>query len=218
MKEIDSNQENEVFTKNDAFEKKVLERGGNKAAIGRNLGNVSGQLIGQYIQGRQKPKEDFFKKWEAVYKENIRPLFETNVSHEIKKPLQSQSDNGTEPTPLQLMKIIIDTNESIRKDHSELIQLHKQIVATNSKLADSNNELAKKIPDQPTVNVQQQSEQVVDATRSAFLELLSQVGSGKRFHSPDEVKTIYNKLVADVLVPKAEDDTQKNSGKKRILK
>lgn len=69
-----------TYIKNDAFEKIVNGKGGNRAAIGKALGNVSGQLIGQYIAGRQKPKEDFFKKWDAAYKENIRGAFETNVS------------------------------------------------------------------------------------------------------------------------------------------
>lgn len=138
----------------------------------------------------------------------------------LKTGLQNATNekSDTEPTPMQLMKIIIDTNENIRKDHSELIQLHKQIVATNAKLADSNNELAKKIPEQPIENVQQQKEPVEDATRSAFLELISLVGSGKRFHSSEEVKTVYRKLVSDLLVPIGGGDTRKNLNKRRNMK
>lgn len=78
---IDLNQE-KSSQKNTAFEKIVNEKGGNKAAIGKRLGKVSGQLIGQYIAGRQKPKEDFFKKWKETFKEDIRWAFGTNVSHE----------------------------------------------------------------------------------------------------------------------------------------
>lgn len=84
MKDIDSSQEF-TFKENETFRKIVEQKGGNKANIGRRLGNVSGQLIGQYIQGRQKPKEDFFKKWEAAYGENIRHAFETNVSYEAEE-------------------------------------------------------------------------------------------------------------------------------------
>lgn len=92
MNKIDSDQEVE-HGKNLAFEQILESKGGNKAAIGRKLGNVSGQLLGQYVSGRQKPKEDFFKKWDDAYKEDIRWAFETNVS-EINS-LQSTIKNPT---------------------------------------------------------------------------------------------------------------------------
>jgi hypothetical protein len=64
------NQDSDI-KKNYAFLKIINQKGGNRSAIGRLLGDVSGQLIGQYISGRQKPKEDFFKKWKAAYNEDV---------------------------------------------------------------------------------------------------------------------------------------------------
>jgi hypothetical protein len=84
VNKIDPNQEQEP-KKNKLFEEIINGKGGNKSAIARVLGDVSPQLIGQYIAGRQKPKEEFFKKWDVAYKEDIRWVFETNVSHENPK-------------------------------------------------------------------------------------------------------------------------------------
>ena len=66
---------------NKAFKALVLSKGNNKSEIARKLG-VSSTLIGQYIQGRQKPKWDFFQKWREAYGEDIKQMFETIVSRE----------------------------------------------------------------------------------------------------------------------------------------
>jgi transcriptional regulator with XRE-family HTH domain len=82
---------------NAQFKALVLSKGNNKSDIARKLG-VSPTVIGQYIKGRQKPKADFFDKWQAVYNEDIKQMFTTNVpretsqdgtAHKIKKPDES---------------------------------------------------------------------------------------------------------------------------------
>lgn len=57
----------------------VPKRGKSKSEVARKLG-ISSQLLGQYMDGRQKPKADFYVKWKNAFKEDILKLVETNVS------------------------------------------------------------------------------------------------------------------------------------------
>jgi hypothetical protein len=104
---------------NAQFKAKVKEKGGNKSEIGRKLGGVSGQLIGQYIAGRQKPKEDFFIKWEKYYHENIRNMFETNVSREIAP--DAKDDRLT--ALIQSNKDLAESNKALARSHERLVEM-----------------------------------------------------------------------------------------------
>jgi len=77
LKDVDVNQFKSV---QEALADLVPKRGSSNADVGRQLGKVSGQLIGQYIAGRQKPKADFFKKWKTAFNEDLEAMIETNVS------------------------------------------------------------------------------------------------------------------------------------------
>lgn len=57
----------------------VPKRGKTKSEVARTLG-ISSQLLGQYMDGRQKPKADFYVKWKNAFKEDLLKLVETNVS------------------------------------------------------------------------------------------------------------------------------------------
>lgn len=59
------------------IKKKLEKEGYSQAFLGSLLGRYSGQLIGQYISGCQKPKVEFLEKWLEVFGEDLR---ETNVS------------------------------------------------------------------------------------------------------------------------------------------
>lgn len=161
-----------------------------------------------------KVKPDNLYKWEKGTKptdpEDYMKI-ENWLSGKLESvPHETNADSEKEPTPLQLMKIIITTNESIRKDHSELIQLHKDIVATNAKLADTNNELAKKIPDRPIEGAPQQNVQELNAIRAAVVEFLIEVASGKRFRNQQEAGQAYSKKVAELMGLVSEKDIQKH--------
>lgn len=56
-------------------------RGKNSAEVARKLG-ISSQLLGQYLNERHKPKQDFYNKWKEVYGDDLLSLVETNVSRE----------------------------------------------------------------------------------------------------------------------------------------
>lgn len=57
----------------------VPKRGKSKSEVARKLG-ISSQLLGQYMDGRQKPKPEFYIKWKDAFKEDLLKLVETNVS------------------------------------------------------------------------------------------------------------------------------------------
>jgi hypothetical protein len=67
-----------IFMKNYSFEtiqSKLDELGISKAELGRMLGGIDGQRIGQYLANTRKPKADFWEKWDKTFNE-------TNVSRE----------------------------------------------------------------------------------------------------------------------------------------
>jgi predicted transcriptional regulator len=57
----------------------VPKKGKSKSEVARKLG-ISSQLLGQYMDGRQKPKADFYLKWKSVFGEDLMKYVETNVS------------------------------------------------------------------------------------------------------------------------------------------
>lgn len=94
------------------IEKFMLAKGLSKAALGRDLGGYSGQLIGQYIAGRQRPKVDFYEKWREVFGFDLRGN-DTNVSH------------GTLTETNGIIKELLDRIDG----YKEAIQLHVQNIS-----------------------------------------------------------------------------------------
>lgn len=58
----------------------VPKKGKSTAEVARKL-EISSQLLGQYMAGRQNPKAIFYKKWKKVFGEDLLAMTETNVSH-----------------------------------------------------------------------------------------------------------------------------------------
>lgn len=73
----------------------VEYKGKNAAEVARKLG-ISSQLLGQYMNGRHKPKPEFYIKWKEVFKEDLMQAIETNVSHETKtEDIQPQQKDAS---------------------------------------------------------------------------------------------------------------------------
>lgn len=78
----------------------VPKKGKSKAAVARLLG-ISSQKLGQYMQGRQKPKPDFYVQWQKTFGEDLLKLSETFVSRETATVQLKQNE-------LQEIKINLD--------------------------------------------------------------------------------------------------------------
>lgn len=182
----------------------------------KSNGKLSVGLIEKILGAYPDVNRDFLLFGEGdVLNDAAREPRAGKVNRETDKA--SDADVSGEPTPMQLMKIIVETNESIRKDHSELISLHKQIVETNAKLADTNSELAKKIPE-PIASERQQIPSDVEAKLNAALGLLFEIGSGKKFQSKQELQMFWNKKISAELGLIESTDTQTGSDKKSRVK
>jgi transcriptional regulator with XRE-family HTH domain len=59
------------------LKERVKAKGGNQSEIARALG-ISSQRLNQYINGRMKPKVEFYDRWKEVFGEDLKG--ETNVS------------------------------------------------------------------------------------------------------------------------------------------
>lgn len=81
MKQIDLDQVVAVLNK------LVPKRGKSKSEVARRLG-ISSQLLGQYMNGRQKPGADFYIRWKNTFKEDLLSLVETNVSIVNEDPVE----------------------------------------------------------------------------------------------------------------------------------
>lgn len=113
-----------ALTINKEFTEIIKTKGGNKSAIGKMLGDVSGQLLGQYAKGKMKPKEQFFQKWEKAFNEDIRWAFETNVSKNANQGTEQQTTISTLLNHQdRLISVIERLTNSIapKKDQSRLI-------------------------------------------------------------------------------------------------
>jgi transcriptional regulator with XRE-family HTH domain len=75
----------------DILSELVPKKGKSNAEVGRKLG-ISGQLLGQYINGRQKPKAAFYIKWKRVFGEDLIKLIEGNVSNVEHSTEDNESD------------------------------------------------------------------------------------------------------------------------------
>lgn len=120
----------------------------NRSQIATILG-ISSQLYGQYEDGKRMPKMPFFVKWKEKFNQD---LIEANVSQETKdithpETFAGQSlNNLTESnkvlaeanrTLAEANKTLAEANHVISKNHDELIQLTKMIVANSQALPKS---------------------------------------------------------------------------------
>lgn len=94
---------------------------GNKSQVAKKLG-ISSQLLGQYEQGRQKPKLEFYKKWKEVFGEDL--LKETNVSNlsENNTPVEKSGNNKlSTPDANEILRQIVDGKGQYILINKELI-------------------------------------------------------------------------------------------------
>lgn len=174
-----------------------------KISIARDL-NISKQTLFQYFKSKELTGE---------IKDRFEGYFGKKIFGTVSMTTDQQQERPQQERP-QEESITMQTILKLAASNQTLSDANKKLADAHFLLAEGNRELVR----MATVNAPPQNEQAVNAMRSAFLELLGQVGSGKRFHSPDELKTVYNKLVSDTLVPKGEGDTQKNSDRKHTVK
>lgn len=98
--------------------RKIIDRGGNKSEMARLLG-ISSQLLGQYANGRHKPKPDFYVKWKEVFGEDF--LNETNVSSG-NTTKEGYAQPGTQKVTIDvdiLLNIVKDANARILQKEEE---------------------------------------------------------------------------------------------------
>lgn len=168
------------------FKELIASKGGNKSEIGRKLG-ISSQLLGQYEQGRQKPKSSFFTKWEKVYGENISHIFETNVSDEI-SPVRTDDRESSNKTKA----------ESHASDISALIAQNTTLIESHNRLTRTLEMLVRERT-ASTVEKQQQFEAAYLARLADVLEVMIDIGTGKKWKTRDEAREALNRFVTDPL-------------------
>lgn len=94
----------------------VKKKGKSKSEVAEKLG-ISSQLLGQYTNGRQKPKADFYIKWKNTFGEDILMIVEA----------KSSGGDG--------QKIAIDYDyQSMAKDLLQLKALVKMLKNRNAEL------------------------------------------------------------------------------------
>jgi transcriptional regulator with XRE-family HTH domain len=171
---------------------------------------VDAAKLRKWEQRDANPKDSGdITKVEKYFGTKIDQLHKLETFQFIPKPDPGATSSG----PLSELTMF-NFSESSRKLAESIL-----IDAENRRnLIAENKILVQMVRAKPIEDAQLQNQQDVRAMRSAFLELLSEVGSGKRYKSPEEVKAAYNKALADALDLPEANDTQKNSGKKRKVK
>lgn len=93
--------------------KELREGHGTQVQVSEKIG-ISSQLLGQYEAGRQKPKIDFFEKWEEVFGEDIRAVQkgknERNVSRETDKHTSVQKPGDNKQMSESVYRTIVEGN------------------------------------------------------------------------------------------------------------
>jgi hypothetical protein len=186
---------------------------------------TDGALFKHYIEtSRLRPirvydsmgisKQAFYKLYES---KSFEPDTITRIEKAIGKKWEDVKQIGAGVNIEEVTKGQQQNVDQKNNNLDTLIQSNLVLATANKKLSDAHfilaedqRELMKKVV---TVNDPEQTPEDVDAIRFALLELISQVGSGKRWKSSQEVKATYNKLFSDALGLKKEGDTQKSSGK-----
>lgn len=163
--------------------------------------NVS---VAKFAKEAKIPKGRIYK-WN---KEGNNPKYEdvSKINKWLGKTTMEKSIHGDERDATSLVN---DPDKKYGNDTSPLQAVihiaasNKVLAEANLKLADAHKILAKNNQDlitmiKPTVNDGQQIPEVVAARFSGLLELLAQVGSGKKWKSVEEARAALSKLI---LVP-----------------
>lgn len=134
--------------------------------------------VSQYITGRQEPSNNFIKKFEDVYKLSINDFVKGDIT----------GQDGT-PTPQEEVK----TNDRIQinNDGNLSTQAILNLTESNRILAEAHRDLAKNTIEltlliKATVNVYINNPPAFDATLTDLLEVIADVGTGKRWDDKNE--------------------------------
>jgi transcriptional regulator with XRE-family HTH domain len=95
---------------------------------------------------------------------------------------------------------------------------NKSLAESNASLARSNEELVRMVKDRSTADAAPQSATVSAAILPPLLGLLFEIGTGKKYHSVEEMQAVWNNRIAESLGLKKETGIQKSSGKQHIGK
>jgi hypothetical protein len=171
---------------------------GSKIDVARSLNMSKQNLFGLFKSKELEPETK--KKFEDYYGKSI-------FTGESKGKVNVSRGTSEKP-PGDKLQTLIESNKLLAEANKKLSDAHFL-------LAEDQRELMRRVA---TANVPEQSPQDADAIRAALLELVTQVGAGKRWKTAEEVKTVYRKLVSDALAPKKEGDTQKSSDKPHKVK
>jgi plasmid maintenance system antidote protein VapI len=189
--------------------RELKKDGVGKGDVAQKIG-INATYLSKMLSGEKPVTDSFTSALHKYYGNKLRDLGINLKKTEVMLPpvekTAAPSEQGPEPP--------IDYNS---KAVYNLTESNRLIAESNASLAASNKELVQMVKES-TASVPRQTDQDVIAMRSVFLELLSEVGSGKRWKSPEEVKVAYSKGLADVLGLMKEKDIQKNSGKKNSVK
>jgi transcriptional regulator with XRE-family HTH domain len=138
----------------DLLKKLVEAKGGKQTEIAKSLG-ISAQRLGQYLQGRQQPKIDFYNKWKDVYGEDIQQMLkgeQTNVSRgtltvsldDLKGKVYTELVEGKTEYILQ-HKRFLDEYQVVPK---RIIEMLSQSSAENADLKDRYNKTIQELKEE----------------------------------------------------------------------
>lgn len=159
------------------LKKLVPEKGDSNAAVGRRLG-ISGQLLGQYIGGKKKPKADFYIKWKSEFGEDLMKLLETKVSE------RNNSDDS-------LLKIIARGQEQIAaaiKEQAEANKLQAQANKTSAENQQISMKTNERLVNEVIASRNAGNPATADANVTRLLGLLARIGSGEKWRTVEEAE------------------------------
>lgn len=179
----------------------------NKTKLADSLGMTPQNLYQLFKSKKFEPET--IEKIEKIFSQKWADILTVNIDDKVDSMvMEDESDYKS-----LSLRAIINLTESNRS----IAESNKSISASNASLARSNEELVRMVKDGSTAGAQSENQKDVDAMRSVVLELLFEVGSGKRWKSADEARAIYRKRLSDVMGLEKGTGIQKSSGKQHIL-
>ncbi len=159
-------------------------RNWSKARLGRELGGISGQSIGQYEAGAKTPGGEFFMKWQKLFGFS---LSETNVSRETDLQKGQSSANVINPGNFAdhdwLIKTLAAANQSMADSTRSFSKSQETFSESFKIIADTNSQLAKRVL---TAGYDQEKFLAVFATVSGIQEVLIEVSAKVKNISKEE--------------------------------
>jgi hypothetical protein len=107
--------------------KERIKKVGGGAELGRLLGGLTGQAIGQYARGEGMPSLTFAIKWKEVFGENLISLmFEEEAVSIVEEPLPEYGDMRDEL--IEMQRRLLERKATLIKCMGEKEELYKSII------------------------------------------------------------------------------------------